>query len=287
MENLQKGFANIAIIAVIVILAGAVGYWTLGRSESTQQENIVNTPSNTETVNSATNSDRVPQGASYVSEEGRIQVAYPKGGEVLEIGKTYEIKWTNYAGGDPLAIALQVTTPDNKTSTKPITSNAPATGSYKWTVTSENTNNKYKIEINPSGGRELVGRSKDYFTITGDQLITSVSPQSNARVDGQQPVVITGKAKNVFGEGEFDLTASYILDGKKQIVSRGIATCNLAGNGCDWTSGKLIDFKATLDLSKSPVCFVNVEFFKRDERTPQINSFFSLPLWLYGINDCQ
>ncbi len=287
MKNIQKGFANVVVIIVIIILVGIVGYWILGKSQSKQQENAMDTSVNTQSVNSDTNSNKVPQGASYVPEEGRIQVSYPKGGEVLEIGKTYEIKWTNYSGNDPLSINLQVTTPDNKTSTKLITSNAAATGSYKWTVTSESTNNKYKIEINPADGRELVGRSKDFFTITGDQLITAVLPQAHARINANQPLVITGKAEKVFGEGEFDLTVSYVLDGKKQIVTRGIATCNLVGDGCDWASGNLIDFKATLDLSKSPVCFVNVEFLKRDERTPQVNPFFTLPLWLYGINDCQ
>lgn len=287
MKNLQKGFANTALIAAIVILAGVVGYWTLGKSQQKQQENVIDIPVNPQSVNSDESSNRVPQGASYVSEEGRIQVSYPKGGEVLEIGKTYDIKWSNYAGSDPLTISLQVTTPDNKTSTKLITSNAPATGLYKWTVTSESTNNKYKIEINPAGGRTLVGRSKDFFTITGDQLITAVSPQAHARVNASQPLVITGKARKVFGEGEFDITASYILDGKKQIVTRGVATCSLTGNGCDWTSGNLLDFRATLDLSKSPVCSVNLEFFKRDERTPSVNPFLILPLWLYSINDCQ
>jgi hypothetical protein len=288
MRNLQKGFANVTIIAVILIFAGAIGYWTLGKSQSEQQENVISsTLVDTQGVNSNTSSNSFPQGASYVSEEGRIQVSYPKGGEVLEIGKTYDIKWSNYVGNEPLTITLQVTTPDNKTSTKLITSNAPATGSYKWTVTSESLNNKYKIEINPTGGRELFGRSKDFFTVTGDPLITVVSPQAHARVNASQPLVITGKAKQVFGEGEFDVTTSYVLDGKKQIITHGIATCSIVGNGCDWTSGNLLDFKATLDLSKSPVCFVNVEFFKRDERTPQVNPFFTLPLWLYGINDCQ
>jgi hypothetical protein len=92
----------------------------------------------------------------------------------LEVGKIYDIRWTNYSGQESLTIALQATTPNNQVSVKIIASSVPAasTGNYKWTVTSESPDNKYKIEVYPAGGRELVGRSKDFFTISSEQLIT-------------------------------------------------------------------------------------------------------------------
>ncbi|OGG48509.1 hypothetical protein A2678_03360 [Candidatus Kaiserbacteria bacterium RIFCSPHIGHO2_01_FULL_53_31] len=111
------------------------------------------------------------QGASFVPEQDRIQVSSPNGGEKLEVGKTYDVRWTNYSGKEPLTIALQATTPSNQVSVKIVASSVPAasTGTYKWIVTSESAENRYRIEVYPAGGRELVGRSKDFFTISGEE----------------------------------------------------------------------------------------------------------------------
>lgn len=283
MKNSQKGFANMILIVVVIAVVAVGGYFVLSKKSTTP------TPSQQNPEAGATNEPNRGQGATFVPEEDRIQITSPKGGEKLEVGKTYDVHWTNYSGKEPLTIALQATTPDNKVSAKIIASNVPAAsnGSYKWTVTSESAENKYKIEVYPAGGRELVGRSKDFFTIFGEQLISITSPKPNDRVNLTQPVVIKGKARNVFGEGEFDISASYLLDNQKKVVARTLATCNITGNGCDWTSGNLIDFKATLDLSSAPVCYVSVEFFKRDDKTAQTQPFYVLPLWLYGNANCQ
>lgn len=279
----QKGFANIVLIVVTVAIVAIGGYFVFSKKPTPP------TPSQQNPEAGATNESNQGQGASFVPEQDRIQITSPKGDEKLEVGKTYDVRWTNYSGKEPLTIALQATTPDNKVSAKIIASNVPAasTGSYKWTVTSESSENKYKIEVYPAGGRELVGRSKDFFTISGAQLITITSPKPNNRVNAIQPIIITGKARNVFGEGEFDISASYLLDNQKKVVARTLATCNITGNGCDWTSGNFVDFKSTLDLSSAPVCYVSVEFYKRDDKTPQTQPFYILPLWLYGNGSCQ
>ena len=283
MKNSQKGFANIILIVVIVAIVAVGGYFVLSKKSTTP------TPSQQNPEAGVTKEPNQGQGASFVPEQDRIQITSPKGGEKLEVGKTYDVRWTNYSGKEPLTIALQTTAPDNKVSAKIVTSNVPAvsTGSYKWTVTSESSEDKYKIEVYPAGGRELVGRSKDFFTISGGLLITITSPKPNDRVNLTQPVTITGKARNVFGEGEFDISASYLLDNQKKVVARTLATCNITGNGCDWTSGNFVDFKSTLDLSSSPVCYVRVEFYKRDDKTPQTQPFYVLPLYLFGNENCQ
>jgi len=229
----------------------------------------------------------IKQGENNVSEKGQIQIIYPKGGEKLEIDKSYDIRWENYFGTEPLTIALQSTSSDNKVSSKIITSNISPTRKYEWKVTSESPDNKYKIEVYPANDRSLVGISSDYFSISGEQLITSVSPNANTRVNATTPLIITGKAKKVFGEGEFDISASYILDNQKQVLAKTFAACNTTANDCDWLSGDLLDFKAILDLSAAPVCYVNVEFFKRDEKNPQKQPFYVLPLWLYGNESCK
>ena len=291
MRNSQKGFANIVLVVVIVAIVAVGGYFVFSKKSTTpapSQQNpgtsIVKEPSQGQ------DTGYIPgKGASTVPEKERIQIVFPNGGEKLEIGKAYDVRWTNYSGEEPLTIALQTITSDNKASTKSVASDVPAvyTGSYKWTATSESPDNKYKIEVYPAGGRPLVGRSKDFFTISGEQLITITSPKPNDRVNLTQPIVITGKARKVFSEGEFDVSASYLLDNQKKIVARSLATCNITGNGCDWTSGNFVDFKSTLDLSSAPVCYVSVEFYKRDEKTPQTQPFYVLPLYLFGNGSCQ
>lgn len=291
MKNSQKGFANMILIVVVVAIVAVGGYFVFSKKST------VSTPSQQNPEAGATNKPNqgqdtsyVPgQGASTVAEKDRIQIVYPNGSEKLEVGKAYDIRWTNYSGKEPLTIALQATTPDNKVSAKIVASNIPATstGSYKWTVTSESPDNKYKIEVYPAGGRPLVGRSNDFFTISGEQLITITSPKPNDRVNLTKPVIITGKARNVFGEGEFDISASYLLDNQKQIVARALATCNITGNGCDWTSGNFVDFKSTLDLSSAPVCYVSVEFYKSYDNPQQTQPFYVLPLYLFGNENCQ
>ena len=125
-------------------------------------------------------------GADMIKEEERIRVLFPRGGETLEIGSTYEIRWENYLGKEPLIIALQVTTPEGVVYTRIIDKNVPAAaeGIYNWTVNSERLDGKYKIKISPSAIEELTGRSEGYFSITGDSLITVNTPQLLEDVGG-------------------------------------------------------------------------------------------------------
>src|SRR3989344_8701379 len=161
----QKGFSNIAIIVVIVAILAVGGYFVFSKKSATP------TPSQQNSETNTVNEPNQGQGASFVPEQDRIQIASPKGGERLEVSKTYDIRWTNYSGKEPLTIALQATTPSNQVSAKIVASNVPAasTGTYKWTVTSESAENRYKIEVYPADGRELVGRSKDFFTISAEE----------------------------------------------------------------------------------------------------------------------
>jgi hypothetical protein len=91
-----------------------------------------------------------------------IQVISPKSGDKLIIGKTYDVKWSSYSGQENLNIVLV-----GKKSSTVITTAVRAidVGTYKMTVPALDTNDTYKIEVYPAGGRELVGRSGE-FTIT-------------------------------------------------------------------------------------------------------------------------
>ena len=162
MKNQQKGFANIALIVIIVAVVAVGVYFVFSKKLATPA------PSQQSSEINSVNEQNRGQGTSFITEPNKIQIVSPRSGEKLEVGEAYDVRWTNYSGREPLTIALQATTPDNKVSAKIIASNIPATstGSYKWIVTSENSKNKYKIEVYPAGGRDLVGRSKDFFSIT-------------------------------------------------------------------------------------------------------------------------
>jgi len=142
-------------------------------------------------------------GADMIKEEERIRVLFPRGGETLEIGSTYEIRWENYLGKEPLIIALQVTTPEGVVYTRIIDKNVPAAaeGIYNWTVNSERLDGKYRMEIYSPGSKELAGRSEDYFVIMGESLITVNTPQLLEGVGGVMlvpsrtgPPIIKGEA---------------------------------------------------------------------------------------------
>lgn len=227
------------------------------------------------------------QGATYSSDEERIQVILPGSGDELEIGDEYEIQWGNYSGDQKLTISLQTIDPAGEViSSVGIATDVLNIGVYVWTVTSQDSNNTYKIEMHPNGARNLVGRSES-FTISGEELIVINSHKPYDAVDASVPIEISGVARDVYSEGEFDVKASYVLDGEKQIVSESIASCSLGGNGCDWTSSNLESFKAVIDLSESPVCTTNIEFYARNDKAESAESFYTLNLRLIGINDCQ
>lgn len=163
MKNNSKGFIAPLLIAIIALLLAGGGYYLA---------NLPTAPTSTYSVpvsETSTNTVTEPPKENVVIPPGigRIQVTSPKGGEVWQIGSSYGISWANYVGTEPLTIALQTSPPTGQTSVRIIAQDVPAAsiGRHTWTVPAENTNNKYKVEIYPAGGRELVGRSADYFTI--------------------------------------------------------------------------------------------------------------------------
>jgi len=241
---------KILLIGIIIftLVIGAVGYFALSKKPPI-------TPSLTPSPKE--------QGADIPSEEEIIRVLFPKGGEELEIGKVYEIRWENYIGNEPLTIGLQVTMSNGKVYFKPIAENVPATvsGTYKWTVTSEPGDSKYKIEIYPPGGRGLVGRSKDFFSIIGDSLITVNNPQPLEEVTSS--LKVTGKARRIFSEGEFIVRlVGYYLP-NEPLLTETIAHAQ----NCDWMSGDWCDFEVELFFPSEETkgVLIMIEFYQRDE----------------------
>ena len=199
------------------------------------------------------------------ADEETIKVSFPQGGEKLEIGKTYDIRWENYIANEPLTIALQVTLPDGETYLKRITENVPAasTGNYSWTVTSELADSKYRIEVYPEGDRLLVGRSKDFFSITGDSLIVVNTPQLLEEITS--PIQITGQARKIFSEGEFIVKSKNMGPEWEVVESEAIAS--ISGE-CDWMAGEWCNFTAELSFSKGERTSMRMlEFYRRSEQS--------------------
>lgn len=209
-------------------------------------------------------SSPTPERAYIPSEEEIIKVLFPTGGEKLEIGKAYVVRWENYIGNEPLTIGLQVTTSDGKTYLKKIAENVPtaSSGNYNWSVTSEPADSKYKIEVYPEGNRPLVGRSKNFFSISGDSLIIIDNPQPLEEI--ASPLKVSGKARRIFSEGEFiiRLAGYYLPD--KPVLSEAIAFAK----NCDWLAGNWCNFEVNLSFSSEKIkdALAMLEFYQRDER---------------------
>lgn len=237
----------------------------------------------------------IDTGADIIKEEEMIRVLFPKGGETLEIGKTYEIRWDNYHGGEPLMIVLQVTTPEGKGYARIIAKNVPAAaeGVYHWTVNSEQPGNKYKIEIYPPGDRGLTGRSKGYFSIVGEPLITVNTPQLFEGVGGIMlvssstgppivkgevtPIRITGKARRIFNDGEFlvKLRPAGFAFNEDNIAPLMLAPpldeAIARAKTDDWITGEWTDFEAellfTAEQVRGKTSFgAMIGFYPRDAR---------------------
>lgn len=304
---MQKGFSIILgiIIGLLVIGGGTYFYldtdkesvddaerdetsrWDVDERDSSDDTQYARRDSEDEA--DVTNNIDTPgqtQSASYVAEEDRIKVTSPSGGESFKIGETLNIEWNNYSGNQNLNIGLKITKTNGQAEVKVIANNVLNTGKYDWIVSSEKPEYDYQIEIHPYGDRTRVGRSET-FSIIGDGLIKDVNPKSNSVVDASEPFEITGLARNVYNEAEFNVTVSYILDGEEQIITTTIATCSIDGNGCDWPSNAFQAFETTLDLSESPVCGVNVKFSRmavKDGETEE--EFYTSPFMLSNINGC-
>lgn len=274
MNMNQKGFANIILIVIVVAIVAIGGYFVLSKKLTTPP---VTQP---QTLNGEPNRG---QGASYVPEEGRIQVLFPKGGEKLEVGKTYNIQWDNYSdGAEPLTIFLLAVSEDNRVVySEKLAVNVPAkkSGIFSWAV-SQPSFNRYKVEIYPEGGRELVGRSKDFFSITGGKplVVNPPEPPTPLQTDNlivnnplrnetvSNPIIVKGKARNIFFEGEFAvklLGYDYPLGHLKYAESSRVITSTSARivGECDWTRNQWCDFEATINYPSSGTGVENMLYF--------------------------
>ena len=168
---MNKGFGlNGILIAVLIILAvGTGGVYVVKNTDliTKDTDDTVFVEENQE--DEVVAKDKFDDGHG-APKEIVIVVTSPKEGNALEIGKTYDINWENYSGADKLNVTLEILDVNGiPISTEIITTEA-SQSTYKWKVPSRLSNNKYRIQIYPSGSRELVGRSGIFSIVEINKL---------------------------------------------------------------------------------------------------------------------
>jgi len=124
----QKGFANIVLIVLVVILAGAVGYFVFTKKPAPVVEQITS-PTTTPPTNNTVSQN--PPSAPF------IKVLSPNGGETWKMGQTYSIVWEV----DKPYGAVQIQIVTDETSDQPylltngyLEGDAAKAGSYSFTL---------------------------------------------------------------------------------------------------------------------------------------------------------
>lgn len=132
----QKGFTNIVLIILVVILASALGYVTLVKKPA-----LVEQPQTNNSQNAQPPATTLPPSNNTVSQNPPstpfIKVISPNGGETWKVGQTYSIVWeANKPYG---AVQIQIVT--DETSDQPylltngyLEGDAAKAGTYSFTL---------------------------------------------------------------------------------------------------------------------------------------------------------
>lgn len=282
----QRGFANIVLMVIIIAVVAVGGYFIFSNRSvdqtGTELQQMLNEEMGEQDASYAPQENisggdwvrqprTVPKGADFVVDEDRIQVLSPKGGEKLEVGKNYEIRWNFpiYRGSATATIFLRAVPPspwvryeqyDNV-----IAENVLARGgNFQWRITQPSFDN-YKIDIySPEIGTEFRGLSKPFLIVGGSPLAidTSLNPplrtdnlEVDSPLDGQEvtnPIIVKGRARNIFFEGEFQVELrgyDYPLGDPRYAESSRVITSTYARivSDCDWMRGQWCDFEAVVN----------------------------------------
>lgn len=101
------------------------------------------------------------------------------------------------------------------------------------------------------------------------EYIMVETPQPLETVDASESVMATGTARQVFQDGEFAIRATK-PDKPDYLIAETMAVATSTEEGTVWQSGLWVPFSASLDLSESNVCEVDLHFYsgeyEEDER---------------------
>ncbi|MFH0733773.1 MAG: T9SS type A sorting domain-containing protein [bacterium] len=122
---------------------------------------------------------------------GSIKVVDPNGGEVLQAGVSYNIKWTNSASIDNVIIDYSI---DNGVNWSSVTNSTPADGEYIWSVPSGLSTNSGLIRIaDYNSSSSIIDISNANFSIANLSLL---SPDGNASYQVGKTINIEWTASN-------------------------------------------------------------------------------------------
>ncbi|TSC72959.1 MAG: hypothetical protein G01um101470_236 [Parcubacteria group bacterium Gr01-1014_70] len=164
----QKGFANIVLIVLVVLLAGALGYVTFVKKSSEQ-------PSQSQVTPPTVTPPSKPS----------ISIIFPNGGENFETEKPYTIKWgsSNLSPSTKIRIGYKPVIANSESGSFEIITTTN-TGSFVWktpkTVSGFNTPNG-ATWCNPSGTRVTRQYYLEVIALNQDpQNYLAVSDRSDA-----------------------------------------------------------------------------------------------------------
>lgn len=167
------------------------------------------------------------------AEKNKIQILFPKSGDRLETGNTYEIRWENNSTQVPTTISLQSFTEGGQDLgySNIATTNIPISGKITWKIPLTDTNLKYKLAIFGSQ-RQVIGKSEGFFTFKDEQPL----------IVGVENVVINPKYTFSFGT-PFTITGatgiklnnepSPIIYSSAQTVQIGLVTARIVSFHAD------------------------------------------------------
>mgnify|MGYP001567014697 CR=1 FL=1 len=121
--NNKKGFANIALVVLVVVVAGALGYVVLFKKPvSTEQLNSQNTQPTLPTMPTNTVSNSEPS----------ITILSPNGGESYKLGDRISVKWSSHDISSETTLQISFVHPGSNV--KDVLGYSKNTGSYIWKV---------------------------------------------------------------------------------------------------------------------------------------------------------
>jgi len=193
MKNFKKYLAIIILLSILILPTQVFAAWW---NPLTWNWNVFNIfkifkkPVQTQTAEEKTNLKEDDYKKDNIKNDILSNIIYPNGGEVLEIGKTYKIKWgtEGYSKNSKVSIWLvsdeikKIKSNKEREYYESFIASTKNTGTYDWTISSKMDilvnfaevgeltqnplykNHKIKILIE-EGSNEKIYLSKDYFRI--------------------------------------------------------------------------------------------------------------------------
>lgn len=176
MKNSQKGFANIVLIVLAVVVILGIGGYFVFKSNTNTASQVAPTPG-IKTTGGAGGIDGRPQ-----FPDGSITLLFPNGGETYKAGAQMMVKWKTKNVSSTSGIWIHLDTADGKHLDNgdlvSSWSDAPNSGEKTVTIPVSIPAGQYKVAV--TVGQELEDVSDNYITITSAVINPSLN-QEQAR----------------------------------------------------------------------------------------------------------